>query len=40
MKIGSLYRIALVPKGPQMDVRRVQALGFNKMEIGPWDTAV
>ena len=40
MEIGCLYRIALVPKGPEMDVRIVQALGFNNMEIGLWDTAV
>ena len=28
--------IALGPKGPKMDVRITQILGFNKMEIRPW----
>ena len=32
--------IVLGPKGPKMDVRIVQILGFNKMEIRPWDALV
>ena len=36
MEIGSLYQIALGPKGPEMGVRILQTPCFNEMEIQPW----
>ena len=39
-KVGSMQQVTLGPRDPQMDVRIVQALGFHKMEIRPWEAAV
>ena len=39
-EVGSIRRVTLGPRDPQMGVRIVQALGFHKMEIRPWDAAV
>ena len=35
-----MQQVTLGPRDPQMGVRIVQALGFHKMEIRPWDAAV
>ena len=40
MEVGSLYQVALGPKGPKLCVGRVQTLGVHKMKIRLWDAAV
>ena len=39
-EIGSMQQVTLGPRDPQIGVQIVQALGFHKMEIRPWDAAV
>ena len=35
-----MQQVTLGPRDPQMGEQIVQALGFHKMEIRPWDAAV
>ena len=39
-EVGSMQQVTLWHRDPQMGLRIVQALGFHKMEIRPWDAAV
>ena len=40
MEVGSLYQVALGPKGPKLCEGIVQTLGVHKMKIRLWDAAV